>query len=74
MMELAVLLIPAIQQMDNASTLLIMTDAMITINAPSIDVFHPISAALTLLLFVTMEMHAQMINAINNLVNASTLH
>jgi hypothetical protein len=74
MMELAVLLIPAIQQMDNASTLLIMTDVMITINAPSIDVFQPISAALTLLLFVTMEMHAQMINAINNLANASTLH
>jgi hypothetical protein len=74
MMELAVLLIPAIQQMDNASTLLIMTDVMITINAPSIDVFQPISAALTLLLSVTMEMHAQMINAINNLANASTLH
>jgi hypothetical protein len=74
MMELAVLLIPAIQQMDNASTLLIMTDVMITINAPSIDVFQPISAALTLLLSVTMEMHAQMINAINNQANASTLH
>jgi hypothetical protein len=59
--------------MDNASSLLIMTDAVMAINAPSIDVFQAQRDAHTLLLFVTMEMHAQLINVINNLVNASTL-
>jgi hypothetical protein len=70
MMVFAVLLMHAIPQMDNAHSLLITIDAVITTNAPSIDVQQldvPI-----LLLFVTMVMHAQAINVIPELENVFT--
>jgi len=74
MMEFPVPLMLAIKQMANAFSLLIMTDAPITINAQSTDVFQAQKDALTLLSFAMTEMHAPLINATDNLANVSTPH
>jgi len=74
MMEFPVPLMLAIKQMANAFSLLIMTDAPITINAQSTDVFQAQKDALTLLSFAMTEMHAPLINATDNLAIVSTPH
>jgi hypothetical protein len=74
MMEFAVPLMLAIQQMVNVFSLLIMTDAVMAINAQSTDVFLAQKDAHIPLSFVMMEMHVLLINVTNNLVNVSTPH
>jgi hypothetical protein len=64
----------AIHQMANVFSLLIMTDAMIMINAQSTDVFLAQEDALTPLSFAMTEMHVPLINATNNLAIVSTPH
>jgi hypothetical protein len=64
----------AILQMANVFSLLIMTDAVITINAQSTDVFLDQKDAHIPPSFVMMVMHVPLINVTNNPVNVSTPH
>jgi hypothetical protein len=70
MMVSAVLLTAAIQE--DALSPQTMIDAATTTNAPLTDVPQPVAP--TLLLFVTTAMHALLINATQDLENASTPH